>query len=137
MQESIGYLLAQVCKAHRNKANAELGEVGVHVGQEMVLLQLWQQDGVTQSELATDLCVEAPTVTRMLQRMERADLIERRSDPDDARVSRVYLTEQGIAAQSAIQEAWQRLEERTVATLTLEERVILRRLLIQLQQNLA
>jgi MarR family transcriptional regulator, organic hydroperoxide resistance regulator len=136
INETIGFLLAQVCRAHRNTANEVLSEAGLHVGQEMVLLRLWEQDGLRQSELAEQLCVEAPTVTRMLQRMERADLVERQPDPEDARVSRVYVTPQGAALQEAVQEAWARLEAQMLRGLTLEEKLLLRRLLMQLQQNL-
>jgi hypothetical protein len=47
--ETTGYLLARVCKAHRGSVGDALAEVGLHVGQEMVLLHLWQRDGLTPS----------------------------------------------------------------------------------------
>lgn len=137
IEESIGYLLAQVCKAHRHAANAALGEAGVHVGQEMVLMQLWQQGGMTQTELAEQLCVEAPTVTRMLQRMERADLISRCPDPDDARIQRVHVTEQGEALRQSIEQAWTTVETNLLTGFSLEERLLLRRFFAQMLQNLA
>ena len=90
-----GYLLARACKAHRGSVGAVLAEVGLHVGQEMVLLHLWRQDGLTPSELAERLGVEPPTVTNMLSRMEKAGLLERCRDTGDARCTRVYLTEKG------------------------------------------
>ena len=137
MQHTISCLLAQLGKAHRNAANVTLNEAGLHVGQEMVLLQLWEADGVTQKELAEQLAVEAPTVTRMLQRMQRCGLIERRPDPDDGRVSRVYVTERSCAIQPVVKEGWQSLEERLLDGITGEERLVLHRLLTKMLENLS
>jgi len=136
MEETISYLLAQVCKAHRAAANEALNEVGLHVGQEMVLYSLWNECGVTQSDLAKNLCIEAPTVTRMLQRMERAELIERCTDTTDGRISRVHVTEKGRALKATIEQAWQTLEAKALANFPLEERLLLRRMLIQMYHNL-
>jgi MarR family transcriptional regulator, organic hydroperoxide resistance regulator len=136
MEETISYLLAQVCKAHRAAANEVLAEEGLHVGQELVLHRLWHECGMTQSDLAKHLCVEAPTVTRMLQRMERAKLIERCVDTEDGRVSRVHVTEKGRALKGTIEQAWQTLEAKVLADFTVEERLLLRRMLIHVYDNL-
>ena len=136
MKESISYLLAQVGKMHRNKAAELLAVVGLYVGQEMFLLHLWQEDGLTQTEIADCLCVQPATLTRMLDRMEKAGLIERRQDREDARVSRVYLTQASRDLQEPVEAVWQALERQTLATFTVEERLLLRRLLLQLLVNL-
>lgn len=137
MQHTISCLMAQLCKAHRNAINAMLSQAGLHVGQEMVLLRLWEKDGVTQKELAQELCVEAPTVTRMLQRMERCELIERRADANDGRVSRVYVTERSFALEPTVKEGWAGLEERLLVGMTAEEQVLLHRLLANMLDNLS
>src|SRR5262245_5936389 len=94
MQESVSYLLVQICKAHRNYAESVLNELGLHTGQEIFLMQLWANEGLSQSQLADSICVQPATITKMLQRMESNGLIERRPDQEDSRVSRVYLTDQ-------------------------------------------
>ena len=73
----------------------------------------------------------------MLQRMERAGLIERRPDPEDARVSLVYLTERGRALEQPVLEVWKQLEAQTVAGLSATEQALLRRLLMQVSANLS
>ena len=135
-QETISFLLVQVCRAHRSMATTLLHELDLYPGQEFLLYQLWQESDVAQSDLAKHLCIEAPTVTRMLQRMERTGLIERPPDPLDARVSRVCLTDQGRALQHEVEAVWQKLEEQTMVGFTLEERLLVRRLLLQMQSNL-
>lgn len=136
INQTISYLLAQICKAHRSAASDILAEVGLHAGQEIFLLQLWQQDGLTQTQLADSMCVQPPTVNKMLNRMESAGLVTRRQDAEDSRVSRVYLTDKSRDLQDAVKEIWTRLESRTLANFTLEERVLLRRLLLQMHANL-
>ena len=134
--ESISYLLAQTCKTHRNAAIKLFSEIGVHAGQEMILFQLWQNDGLAQSELAEHSHVQAATITKMLNRMVKSGLVERRGDSQDQRVSRVYLTEQGRELKKSFEQLRDTLDQRIMATLTLEERVLLRRLLMQVQNNL-
>ena len=137
LEGTIGYLLVGVCRAHRNRAAQALGRVGLYVGQEWILLHLREREGLTHSELAETCAVEAPTMSKALQRMEKAGLVARRVDAADARVSRVHLTERGRALCEAVDAIWAELEERTAADLSLEERVLLRRLLLQVERNLA
>ena len=134
--ETTGYLLARVCKAHRGSVGDALAEVGLHVGQEMVLLHLWQRDGLTPSELAGALRVEPPTVTNMLSRMERAGLLKRCRDPEDARCTRVYLTEQGREPRAPVERCWEAVEEHALSGVTAEEEALLRDLLVRLHDNL-
>jgi DNA-binding MarR family transcriptional regulator len=137
IQDYIGFQVLQVHKAHRQRAEAALNKLGIHTGQEMILLQLWIEEGIPQSQLAASMEVEPPTATKMLQRMERAGLIERRADPEDARVSRVYLTARGRALEQPVLDAWNQLEAQTVAGLSLTEQTLLHRLLMQVLTNLS
>ncbi len=136
LSDTIGYLLAHICKLHRQRAGVLLGELGLHVGQEMLLHVLWNNEGITQTELADHLLLQPATVTNALKRMERNGLVERRRDTEDQRVSRVYVTQQGRNIEGAIHDKWNQLEEQSFATLNDEERLLLRRLLSQVYDNL-
>lgn len=136
LSDSLVHLLVQTCKAQRALAEKMWSEIGLHVGQDMLLLQLWPEEGLTQSELAERLYIQPATVTKTLQRMEQTGLIERRGDPDDQRVSRVYLTEQGRALLQPYEEVRARLEQYFTKDLSLEEQLLLRRLLMQVHTNL-
>lgn len=136
IKETVGYALAQVCKAHRYAVDTALRRHNLRAGQEMILLQLWADEGLTQSQLVERLGVEPPTITKMLQRMEAEDLIERRPDPEDARISRVYLKPCSRALEQTVAASWREVEDQLTAGLSAEERMLLRRLLIQLRQNM-
>ena len=134
--ESIDMLLAQVCRLHHTRAHTLLESLGLYRGQPPMLHALWQQEGLTHSELAELLHVRPATITRMLQRMEKAGFVERRQDEEDRRVSRVYLTEAGRAVQSGVQQVWRTLEAESLDGMTSEERALLERLLARVRENL-
>jgi DNA-binding MarR family transcriptional regulator len=134
--ETLGFLLAQICRAHRGKAQEKLFQIGLHTGQEMFLLRLWRKDGQTQTELADEICVQPATITRMIDRLAKEGFVERRDDAEDRRVSRVYLTEAGRALKQPVEDVWHELEQESFANLTLDEQVLLRRLLLQVFENL-
>jgi DNA-binding MarR family transcriptional regulator len=134
--ESIDFLLAQICRLHYVRAHTLLEALGLYHGQPPMLRALWEQEGMTHTELAARLHVQPSTMTKMVQRMEKAGFVERRSDPDDQRVSRVYLTDAGRAVQTEVKQVWHTLEKETFDGFTLEERVLLRRFFLQIRENL-
>jgi DNA-binding MarR family transcriptional regulator len=67
--------------------------------------------------------------------MQKAGLVERQGDPDDGRLTRVYLTPQGRTLVHPIQEIVSCCEQRLTAGLTREERLLVRRLLIHMRSN--
>jgi len=114
-EESVAELLGQVCKLHYVKVHARLDEVGLHRGQTPVLHALWHQEGLTHSELAEGLHVQPATITKMLERMERAGFVERRPDAEDRRVSRVFLTDAARAIHDDLRRIQDSLKETTFA----------------------
>jgi MarR family transcriptional regulator, organic hydroperoxide resistance regulator len=136
VKETSGYALAKVCKAHRGNVGELLAEVGLHVGQEMVLIELWTEDGLRGGELAARLGVEPPTITKMLRRLERCGLVGRRPDPSDARSFRVYLTDEGRSLEEPVARCWEKVEEKTFAGMSAGERRTFHRLLTKVRTNL-
>ena len=80
-------------------------------------------------ELAAALWVEPPTVTKMVQRMERAGLVERSPSLTDRRVQLIDLTSAGRDAAAAARAMWDRLEAVSADGLTDRQRAELERLL--------
>ena len=134
--ETLGFTLAQLCRIHRSRVAEALSACGLHPGQEMLLMQLWVEEGVPQARLVELLAVEPPTVTKMLQRLERDGVIERRPDPHDARVSLVFLTPKGRDLRPQVEAAWQRVDQQAFASLRIEERMLLQRMLHDVRTNL-
>jgi len=135
-ERSLGPLLTEICRLNHMRMHTLLHDLGLYCGQPWVLGALWRKEGLTHSELSTMLHRTPATITNMIRRMEKSGFVTRRSDPEDQRVSRVYLTDAGRAIQDRVRETWQELEARQFANFTLEERVLMRRLLIQVRDNL-
>ncbi|MEU7855332.1 MarR family transcriptional regulator [Nonomuraea sp. NPDC049141] len=129
LEETLTYALIMVMKAKRHRMAAALVPLGLHSGQELLLNQLWQQDGRTQSELIGKLGVEPPTVTKTVQRLERAGFLHRAPDPDRPRVSRVWLTDAGKAVREPVEQIWARMDEELLGAFDAEERDVFARLL--------
>ena len=137
IEPDIGPLLVQVCRAQRNLAATALDVLHIHVGQENLVYRLAVEEGVSQTQLAGSLCLDTSTVTKMLARLERDGVIERRSDADDARILRVYLTPHGKALVQPVLDVWRKMEERITHGMSEAEILLLRRLLLHIQSNLS
>ena len=136
-QDHLGYLVTRVCQAFRGARAGRLSEIDLHCGQDLLLLMVSAEAGLTPSEVAERLAVEPPTVTKMVQRMEKAGRLQKRADPADARAVCLHLTEAGRRLQAEVHACWDDLEAQATAGLTVEERIVLRRLLLHLLANLS
>ena len=72
----------------------------------------------------------------MINRMEKVGLLERRQDPDDKRISRIYLTQKGRNMCRELERVKQKIDSECLINLTVEEQILLRRLLMQVRDNL-
>jgi DNA-binding MarR family transcriptional regulator len=114
-----------------------MGNNGLHPGQEPVMFALWRKDGQVQKELAEVLQLAPATVTVTLRRLEKAGFVERRRDPVDQRVSRVYLTARSNALRDQVEACIRATNEESLADFTPEEIDLLRRFLIRVTNNLS
>src|SRR5260221_11399333 len=121
-----GLLIARVALIHRTRVSEYLAQHNLYVGQEMLLKCLWNQDGLSQKEIADLMGIQAATATRMVIRMEQAGFVKRTTDPEDQRVSQVYLTELGRGLQDAVEQGWMAIEQQILEGFWLEERLLLR-----------
>jgi MarR family transcriptional regulator, organic hydroperoxide resistance regulator len=116
------YRLIRVAKQLGVFVGDRLGPLGLHPGQERLLAVLWEQEGVSQSQLVDRLAVQPPTVTTALQRLERGGFLRREADPDNRRVSRVYLTDRGRSVEAPVREIFAEAETRFLTGLSATER---------------
>ena len=104
----------QTVRALRGHIDRALSSHGVRFGQYQVLSCLWERDGLTPRELAQQIAVEMPTVTRTVQRMLRDGLVRREDHPDDGRSVKIFLTSKAQELQPLAQHV---LDESTEAAL--------------------
>lgn len=97
---SATYLAGQLAKGFARSLQQRAATLGFSPGQFPVLVELWQEDGLTQKQILDRLDVEQATLANTLSRMERDGLITRTPHPTDRRAQIVSLTERGRAMES-------------------------------------
>ena len=92
---SLSFLLADVARLYRRRFDIKSRGLGITRPQWQVLAVLTRYEGANQAFLADYLEVEPITLSRMIDRMADAGLIERRPDPSDRRAWRLFATQAG------------------------------------------
>jgi DNA-binding MarR family transcriptional regulator len=115
----------------------KLADLGLFAGQEQVLQALASTGLMTMGELASILRVRPPTASKTVSRLAAMNLVERHAEPDDARVVRVKLTEQGHEKATAIEALWGDVETELLEGFDGKERKRLRKMLRKAAKNLA
>ena len=103
--QDLASVLVQAARSMRTVLSRNLLESGLYAGQDGVMLALAETDGLTAGVLAMKLGVKAPTMTRTIGRMEAQGFLERKPDAEDARLTKVYLTELGRGSVQGIEMA--------------------------------
>lgn len=89
---NIGFLVHDVARLMRTMYDRRMAPLGLTRSQWWVLNHLYFNEGISQTEFASLLDIEKATVGRLLDRLEAKGWVARKSDPQDKRAKRVYLT---------------------------------------------
>ena len=83
-----------------------LERMGLTYPQYLVLLVLWEQDGLSVKEIGQKLFLDSGTLTPLLKRLQAAGIVERTRDTGDERLVRITLTQKGRDLQGPVKQAW-------------------------------
>ncbi|MEO8768676.1 MAG: MarR family winged helix-turn-helix transcriptional regulator [Ferruginibacter sp.] len=103
---------ASTAIARRLQKNFKLNNVDITIEQWSVLYHLWKDDGMSQQALCDATFRDKPSITRLVDNLEKLKLVKRVASKDDRRINMIYLTPEA-----------QQLQERTmeIANQTLNE----------------
>ncbi|WP_254777137.1 MarR family winged helix-turn-helix transcriptional regulator [Paenibacillus sp. yr247] len=101
-QFPLSFSLFALASSHRALATQLFREINLFPGQELILMQLFQQDQQSQNRLSQTLRLDHSTVAKSVKRLEDAGLVIRRRSPEDGRVTLVSLTEAGRKLESCM-----------------------------------
>lgn len=136
-KDSLYFIFLEILRLHYYRTHVLLEEVGIYPGQPPMLFILNKKEGQSQSELAEKLQIKPSTITVMLKRMEKEGIVERKKDELDQRIIRVYITEKGRRLCNEAIKVMNKVEKECFANMTTEERIVLRRLFMQIRTNLS
>ena len=113
-----------------------LRRFSLSTSQYAVLMLLDSDEGRRLTDLSERLLFDKSTITRLIDRLEQAELVQRIADPADRRAQRVVLTAQGLAQRNQASSAHKHSLERRLAVLDADEQRQLYTLLDKLRSGL-
>ena len=136
LESSVGYQLRTTNRLIQRLLQTKIESYGITLGMWYFLRALWEEDGLTQSELSQRIGTMEPTTLTAIAGMERSGLVTRQRNTQDRRKINVYLTQRGrdLAADSiplAI-----KVVETAVKGFSQREVDLLLALLIEMQRNI-
>ena len=90
--------------ARRLQKKFNVSGLNITIEQWSVLYHLWKQDGISQQELCNATFRDKPSITRLVDNLEKLNLVKRVASENDRRINLIYLTKQA-----------QKLQEETMA----------------------
>lgn len=133
----VSHAIFQVTRLTRTIAATLLRPLGLYPGQELVMMYLWDLGPLRQTDLVRLTSSDAPTMTRMIQRLEHAGFVRRFPSPSDKRAHLVEATPASRGLQQQVEDLWSELEEMTVGGLTDDEQATVLRVVEGLEQRLS
>lgn len=97
LSEQLCFAVYSAAHAFNRVYKPHLERLGLTYPQYLVMLVLWEQDGLTVKAIGARLGLDSGTLTPLLKRLEAAGLVSRRRDREDERAVRIGLTSQGRA----------------------------------------
>jgi len=111
--------------------------IDISTEQWSVLACLWKEDGVTQQDLCNMTAKDKPSMTRLIDKLEKAKLVVRVSGQVDRRINLIQLTEAGIQLEQRANRLVKEVADKTLNNITDEElnmsRIVLKKIMANLK----
>lgn len=133
---SIASMLAPLLNLYRQNIDKMVQPYGISAWQTPVVNYLYIKDGQTQKELAQKMGTKPSSITSMLTRMESSGIVTRRQNENDKRAMNIYLTDKGRRAARKLGAIVRFIDERNLAGFMIEEKILLKRLMEQMLNNM-
>lgn len=127
--ESLGSLVSHLNIELQNELDLRLKRYQLDIKLWPVLFALWQEEGVSQTELSKRCDVANYTMTRLLDQLQVQGLITRHQELDNRRAFQIFLTDEAKALEQDLIREAERVNEKFLANLTEEEQAYFIKLL--------
>lgn len=121
--ESLGYLVSHLNIALQNELDSQLKRYQLDIKLWPVLFALWQEEGISQTELSKRCDVANYTMTRLLDQLQVQGFITRHQEADNRRAFQIFLTDEAKALEQDLIREAERVNETFLQNLTDEEQV--------------
>lgn len=133
---SIFMLLSHLMHLSKYQAMKRMEDLDLKPSQAGILFVLKSEGGLSQRQLAGKIGITPPSMTVALRKLEKRGYICRKPDENDQRIVRIQLADKGWQCIEELRQIMEDMEEILHKGMSQEERLLLRRLLLQIQENL-
>lgn len=97
LEDLIGFITGKASTAIGRKLQRNFVAAGIDITQEQwaILMVLWNKNGLNQQEICNEVFKDRPSVTRLLDNLEKYGYVERKKEKEDRRTNLIFLTEKG------------------------------------------
>jgi MarR family transcriptional regulator, organic hydroperoxide resistance regulator len=129
--------LGRLFHLQRQAMQRRLSSPNAHHGELICLRLLADSDGMSQRDLAETLHLSRPRITSILQHLESSGAVRREADPEDQRVTRVFLTRDGRQRELLNRKAFEDYVNGTIGRLSDADKAEMARILDQVSGHIA
>jgi DNA-binding MarR family transcriptional regulator len=133
-EDCIVFLLAKAYQKAHGQFKRRLLPFRLTPVQHLILETLWEEEGLAAGDIGRKLVLDNATLSGVLDRMAESDWIRKKTDTEDKRILRIYLSEAAKEMRARLVEERKGVNEEILNGMTLEEKVLLKRLLRDLQE---
>ena len=128
---------ASTAIGRRLQKNFKEANVEITIEQWSVLYHLWKQDGLSQQQLCDATFRDKPSITRLVDNLEKLKLVKRVASKDDRRMNMIYLTNEAQVLQEKTMGLANQTLNEALGGVTIEEIEIAKMVLQKVYDNLA
>ena len=131
--DCIIFLLAKAYQKAHGNFKKRLHTYGLTPIQHLILEALWRKDGLSAGDIGKKLVLDGATLSGVLDRLASGGWVLKKSDIEDKRVQRIFLTSKSKELKPKLSQARDQTNEDLLKPFTLEEKVLLKRFLRDIQ----
>lgn len=128
--------VASTAIARRLQKNFKQHGIDITIEQWSVLYHLWKQDGLSQQELCTATFRDKPSITRLVDNLEKLKLVKRVPSKEDRRINLIYVSDTALALRDQTMDMANQTLNEALGGVTAEEVELCKSVLQRVYDNL-
>ena len=137
LEETVGFLLSDTTRTMTRTFTKKIAVHGIGMGIFQFLRILWEEDGLTQSELAARARMKGPSAVAAIKELEWRGFVRRVDDRHDRRKVRLFLTAEGRRLYDVVMPDIEAIRQIMLADFSAAEQALLKQMLHRMRANLS
>jgi len=136
LNDCVGFMTNKYNKEITEAFNERVLKHGITRVQWIALYYIGENEGITQKQLAQMVDSKESSIVRLIDRMEKEDIVKREKDCSDRRITKLYLTQKGVQKRQEILPIGKKFSDDSIKGIKEEDLEILKDVLNKIVKNL-